>query len=368
MTTEVKPVTRRLTARSRLGIVDCDLHLQAPSTDALTERLSRRWAEYHAMYGQRTYERDYYPRPTPGAARTDLEPPPEMVGGTSNMDFLREHHLDAWDIAVGIITPLSYHSLCLNLDYGAAMARAVNEWQADACDEEPRLRGSLVVAAEDPGAAVKELEHWAGDPRFVQVFLLAGTNEPAGSRKYWTLYEAAAAQGLPVGFHFGALGPNPPTGTGYPSTYLENHAGAPVMFQDHVASLVCEGCFERVPELKVVLIEGGFAWLAPLMWRLDGAWRRLRSEVPELRQLPSEYIQQHVWATTQPMEEPPNQTQFLGLLEQLGMDEHLMFATDYPHWDFDSPDVALPSRVPQELKQLIMGDNARALYRLGPRA
>ena len=76
-------------------------------------------------------------------------------------------------------------------------------------------------------------------------------------------------------------------------------------FESQVISLVCEGTFVKFPELRIVLIEGGFAWLPALMWRLDRSWRILHSEVPHLRRLPSEYIREHFWMTTQPMEEPP---------------------------------------------------------------
>jgi uncharacterized protein len=41
-----------------------------------------------------------------------------------------------------------------------------------------------------------------------------------------------------------------------------------------------------------------------------------------------------------------------------------MFATDYPHWDFDAPDAAIPATVSPDLRRSILADNARALYQL----
>jgi hypothetical protein len=45
------------------------------------------------------------------------------------------------------------------------------------------------------------------------------------------------------------------------------------------------------------------------------------------------------------------------------MNDRLMFATDYPHWDFDAPDQAFPVRLPPDLERAVMTENARALYR-----
>ena len=65
------------------------------------------------------------------------------------------------------------------------------------------------------------------------------------------------------------------------------------------------------------------------------------------------------------MEETERPEQFHALLEQIGMDDRIMFSTDYPHWDFDAPDMALPVRLPADLRRKILHDNAARLYGLG---
>jgi predicted TIM-barrel fold metal-dependent hydrolase len=46
-----------------------------------------------------------------------------------------------------------------------------------------------------------------------------------------------------------------------------------------------------------------------------------------------------------------------------------MFATDYPHWDFDDPNEALPKiQLPAGFEAKVMAENARALYKLPVRA
>ena len=135
-------------------------------------------------------------------------------------------------------------------------------------------------------------------------------------------------------------------------------------FQSQITSLVSQGIFEMFPELRMVIIEGGFGWLAPLMWRLDAWYRKLSHELPRMRELPSTYIRKHFWVSTQPIEEPLEPHQFNEMLSQLNMPDRLMFATDYPHWDFDSPDRAIPHTVPPRQRKAIMGENALALYQL----
>jgi len=219
------------------------------------------------------------------------------------------------------------------------------------------------VPYEDAQAAQAEIERCADQPDFAQVFMLTRTTEPLGKRRYWPIYEAAAAHGLPVAVHVFGFGGHATTPGGWPSYYVEDMTAHSAACQAAIASLVLEGVFERVPELKIVKIEGGFGWLPSLAWRLDQHWARLRDEVPHVKRPPSAYIREHVWVTSQPIEEPERVEHLIDLIEWLGADR-LLLATDYPHWDFDDPTVALPRRLgPERLEQIRHG-NARGVYRL----
>jgi predicted TIM-barrel fold metal-dependent hydrolase len=366
VTTLQQPVSHR---RSELAVIDCDIHPALKSPKALHPYLSERWRKHRDSIGDRGFGGSYYPRANPNAARTDAWPPSGLPPG-SDLDFTRYQLLDAWDLDFGVLQPLLGAGALRNHDYAAALSRAINDWQiAEWLDPEPRLRSGLVVPYEAPDLAVQEIERLGDHPGFVQVMLGIRTSEPIGRRKYWPMFEAAIAHNLPIGMHFGSQGGSPITGAGWPSMYLEDHAGMSTAFQAQVISLLFEGVFERFPELKIVLIEGGFAWVPPLAWRLDDAWRKLGAEVPDLKRPPSEYFAEHIWLTTQPMEEPQRPQQFVQILEHAPwLEDRLMFSTDYPHWDFDAPNEALPKvKLPDGFAAKLMAENARQLYKLPTR-
>jgi hypothetical protein len=367
------------TARSRRPLIDCDVHNALPADDALhpylpaawrerRERLSYLPAQFRSVrenLGDRSYIGAEYPRPTPRASRVDAWPP---GGGppASDLAFTREQLLDAWNIRYAVLNPLLGIGEMLNLELAGVLARAANDWlAAEWLDRDPRLRASIIVPYEDGLAAAREIDRLAGDPRFVQVLVLSRMIEPMGRRRYWPIYEACERHSLPLAVHNGGWGGHPITPAGYPSYYIEDAAAMAGAFQAQVTSLLCEGVLQRFPTLRVVLIEGGFAWLPALMWRLDRAWRKLRAEVPSLDREPSELIRERFWVSTQPMEEPERPEQFPELLEQLGMTGHIMFSTDYPHWDFDAPAQAFPVRLPPATARRIQHDNAAELYGLG---
>jgi predicted TIM-barrel fold metal-dependent hydrolase len=344
-------------------VIDCDIHVRLRAPESLDPYLERRWQQHRATFGERAPSGNGYPRANPLASRTDSWPPDGSLPGSS-LPFLREQHLDEWAIEFGVLNPLLGSGI-LDLELAAAYAHAVNDWQvAEWLEPESRLRGSAVIPYEDAEMAAAEIRCRAVDPRFVQALLMVRTFEPLGRRRYWPMYAAAEECGMPIGIHFGGNGGVPITGAGWPSFYIEDHAGMSTSFQDQLTSLVFEGIFERFPGLRIVLIEGGLAWMAPLMWRLDRAWRLLGEEVPHVTRPPSELVRDHVWLTTQPIEEPPRPRDFEEMLDELDMDDRLLFATDYPHWDFDAPSQALSSNLEAGRRRAILAENARALYRL----
>jgi len=362
--TERVPVTAD--ASETRGMIDCDVHTIWRGPDAILDYLPARWHEHHRTYGGNGHYGSKYPKGVPLGARVDSWP---TTGGApgSDLQMMRDQLLDRWDIDIAILNPAVHAGGSRNLDYAAASASAVNDFTVNEwLDQDDRLRGSLVVSFEDPPAAVAEIERLAGDKRFVQVYLQVRTTQPLGHRKYWPIYAATERFGLPVAVHFGGNAGTPITGAGWPSYYLEDHVGNSQSFQTQLTSLVFEGVFVHFPKLRYVSIEGGIAWAPPLAWRMDAAWERLGTEIPYLTRPPSSYIADHVWFTTQPIEEPPDPGDFLALLEAFpSLTDRIMFSTDYPHWDFDNPDNAMTHvRFPEGAGPKIYSTNARALYGL----
>jgi predicted TIM-barrel fold metal-dependent hydrolase len=353
-------------APTRLRIIDCDVHPAMRSAQDLKSFLAQRWRDHLDTYGSRLpipfTGSSPYPKAAPALSRTDAWPPGGGPPG-SDLDFLRAQLLDAYDMDFGILHLLAPTGMDQrNQEFGAAICRAINEWTVETWTRpEPRLKGSIVVPGEDATAAVAEIEHWAGHPGFVQVAMTTHTIEPLGRRRYWPIYEAAAANGLPVGLHTSGFNGHAVTGTGWSSFYVEEHHEVAISQQALTTSLVCEGVFARLPSLKVVIVEAGFAWVPSLAWRLDQHWARMRDEVPHLTRPPSEYIRENMWFTTQPMDEPERPRDLRDVIGWIGWDR-ILFATDYPHWDFDDPLHAFKIRLTDTEKRMVFADNARQVY------
>lgn len=291
---------------------------------------------------------------------------PEKGSAGSDYALLCSQHLDLYGISVGLLTgsvlALGVHP---DIDFGNAMATAYNDAVAEFwLPKDKRFFASLVINPTDPQTAAMEIRKRGGDPRIAEVLFCSATRLPLGHRSFWPIYEAACEMNLPVSVHPGTEGRGISNGfvSGPPSTYFEWHTVIPQNYMGHVVSLVAQGVFEKFPTLKFVAKEGGLGWIPGVLWRMDKNWKGLRSTVPWIKRLPSEVIFEHVRFTSQPVEETEKPEHFLQLLEIIHAEKTLLFSSDYPHWDNDSPLHALP-KLPAELEERIFWKNADETYR-----
>jgi predicted TIM-barrel fold metal-dependent hydrolase len=347
---------------TRPGILDVDVHPVPRSADEIRQYMPMPFRDRYR--GER---RAFYNNPIHGS-RLDSRP---ADGGPIGSDpgLLREQLIEEFGVAYAILISRSFANIHPDPDYAAAIASAFNEWQAATWLSEYNdlgaYKGSITITQQDVGLAVREIEKWAGHPHIVQVTMDSGAQFPFGHRYFHPIYEACERHGLPLSVHPGTegMGINHQPTPGWPSHYIEWHSTMSLSFQAHLTSMLTQGVFEKFPGLKLVLVEGGVAWLAPMLWRLDSYWKALRSEVPWVKRPPSEYVLDHVRLGSQPLERPDDDRQLLQIFDMMDAERVLMFSSDYPHWDFDSPTRAFP-KLPEHVHERIFSGNARDLYGL----
>jgi predicted TIM-barrel fold metal-dependent hydrolase len=293
---------------------------------------------------------------------------PNVPGvGAGNIELTRTQLLDECGIDVALLTgaPVLGASALTDVDYGSALCRAFNDFSVEnwlASDD--RFWLAINVNAQDPEGAATEIDRLGGHPRIVAIILPAGAPRPYGQRFYRPIHEACVRHGLVIAIHFGTEGSGinpPPTAAGFPSYYVEARQARPSFYQAHLSSFVFEGLFERYPELKVAMLEGGFAWVPSALWRMDADWKGLRAQTPWVKRPPSEYIFEHVRFASQPADEPDPPEALDLILRWMRAEQTLMFASDYPHWDWDDPAQTF-NRVDAGLRSRIMSKNARDTF------
>jgi predicted TIM-barrel fold metal-dependent hydrolase len=343
-----------------LELTDCDVHTALPTAQALKQYLASRWHGYYDQYPRRNAVTIGL-RPQPDFFRRDTFP--AEGGPGSDLELMREQLLDRFDVQRAIVSPLETLYWPQQGELSLALHAALNDstlenWLA----RDGRLFGAITVPIEDAVLAAREIERAAADPRFVMVLLTISTRDPLGHSRYWPIYEAAAAHGLPVGIHIGGFS-GAEGAAGYWAYHVERRSGWPLVYAAQTVSLVSSGVFDRFPELQVVLEEGGLAWLPPLLWRLERSWEEMRDDVPEMVRPPGEVVRSHFWFTTQPLDDPEKPEYLVKLFEHLDLDDRILFSSDYPHFDFDDPNRVLPASViGAERRARILSTNAASAF------
>lgn len=290
------------------------------------------------------------------------------VDGVHRDVTLTRRWMDAMgtDIAVLFPTPMLGLGLHPQVEIEVQLARAYNRWLIEnVLAVEPRIHSMLYLPFNDPAATYRTVQEFAGKKGVVGFMVVAARYRPVYHNDYMKTYALLEELGLPLAFH-----------AGYDwndksmmqlNRFISVHALGFVWHNlVHLTNWIVNGLPERFPKLKTIWIESGLAWIPFLMQRLDHEYMMRSSEAPELKRLPSEYMND-MFFSSQPMEIPRD----LGALEttfrMIKADTQLLYSSDYPHWDFDLPSTIydLPF-VGETAKRNILGGNALRLFGIDP--
>ena len=271
------------------------------------------------------------------------------------------------DLAVLFPDHLLKIAVLPQVDYAAALARAYNAWLVDRwCSQELGLLGCIVAAPQDPLDAAREIKKYAKNPGIVGVYLgLAGVDPLWGDRKYDPIFQAAQEADLPLLLHsVTVIHPVFPWQIQGFDTEMARHTIAhPFAMMANLVSLITTGVPVRFPKLRFAFIEAGVTWVPFIMHRLDKEYLERRREVPFLEKRPSHYVKSFYFGT-QPIEEPENPADLVKLMELYEGEGTTLFASDWPHHDFDHPRKVFQLPMSPEAKRKIMGENALRFFQI----
>jgi predicted TIM-barrel fold metal-dependent hydrolase len=347
-------------------IVDADVHLHE-SPEGLAPYCDLPWRKsLETLTGVPERYLDL-PGFSPG---TGYDPP---FPGGAPLRFVRtaaqmREELDAIGIDLAVLFPDHLLKLAVlpHADYAAAVARAYNRWMiAEWLAEENGLYGALCVAPQDPASSAKDIAELGSHPRIACAYLPAAGLEPLyGHRCYDPIFEAAQDAGLPVAIHSVAVvHPVFPFQLHqYHTTFARHTIAHPFAMMANMTDMISTGVPVRFPRLKIAFMEAGISWVPFMAMRMDKEYQERRREVPFLTEPPSHYIRGFYYGT-QPIEEPENPEDLVAVMRLYGGEDNTLFASDWPHHDFDHPREALKLPLAPEAKRKIMGENARRFFR-----
>ncbi len=248
-------------------------------------------------------------------------------------------------------------------DIATALTFAYNRWfTRTILQHEKRVKVLLSLPFHDPEACLKTIQEFAETPGVIGFMITSQRRASVHHNSYMRVYKALEEHGLPLAFHAGPTWGDSMTST--MNRFLAVHSMSFVTCNmTHMANWIVNGLPERFPKLKVLWVESGLAWVPFMMQRLDHEYLMRQSDAPLLKRLPSEYMQE-MYYTSQPLE-ATNMDLLQSTFKAVHAETQVMYASDWPHWDFDVPAriAGLPF-LQEQAKRNILGETARKLFRL----
>jgi len=267
------------------------------------------------------------------------------------------------DYQVVFPTPMLVLGMHPQDDIEVAVGRAYDRWLVERIlPEDERIKGLLYLPFNTPKACLDIVRDFGSAPGVIGFTVCATRNKPVHHDSYMKLYAMIEETGKPLTFHSGYHWGDP--SFAQLNRFISMHSISFVHYSlIHVANWVINGLPERFPGLKIVWVESGLAWIPFIMQRLDHEFMMRVCEAPALKRPPSEYIRE-MYFTSQPLEKT-NMKLLQATFEAINAETQLLYASDWPHWDFDPPTaITTIPFLSEQAKRNILGLNAARVFNL----
>jgi predicted TIM-barrel fold metal-dependent hydrolase len=294
------------------------------------------------------------------------------AGGKLETKLMR---LDEFDIDYAVLNPTLMVALPTvnNPQAAAALVDGYNEWVYETfVAESDRLSMAIVVPGQKPRMGAEEIEKWGNKDGVVAVQVGATGHRIPVSHEWWDpIYAAAEEAGLPVKYHssFPAMSHAFPLQHRWHELFAQDKVVAhPFSHMWNLTKLLYEGVPQKFPELEFVFQEAGIGWIPYWRMRLDRYHLALGQEMPMLDKLPTKYINDRFYFTTQPVGHSDRNDEHIAWMAKMAGPENLMYSADIPHTDFDAPEelfTPIKSRLEPDEVRGMMGETAMDVFGLG---
>ena len=396
-----------ITSSLGYGLVDADNHYYEPY-DCFTRHIESKYASqavHHVMHEDglsRTYIGDKPFAWRPIAVADRVSPPgsfknmlarnpeksaqkgvqtiaprdvPEFVDRDARLNLMNQQGVEATIMLPTEAFLVEYELYHEGPDAAFANLRSFNRWLEEDWGYAYRNRifGVALLSLADVDLCVQELERvLAAGARFVHLNVgPAYGRSPADPHfdPFWARVEEA---GVPVVYHIGNSGYNELVCgnwglPAHPLAYEESpfqqflsRGARPVV--DTLAALVLDDLFGRFPKLRVLSIENGSGWVAPLLVDLDHSIKLSGVPWTSSAGKPSEIFKNHIYLT------PFWEDSGTELAAVMGAD-HVLMGSDFPHAEGEEFPVDFAecvSGLSDDEIRLVMRENTARLMGLLP--
>jgi len=273
--------------------------------------------------------------------------------------------IDTLGIDYQVIFPTNMLHLGMNPMEGVEvhLARAYCRWLTERIlPEDERILGLIYLPLNSVEECYNLINKYAHNPKMVGFTICSVRHTPIHDNSYMRLYSMIEETGKPLCFHAGPHWDDP--SFSQLNRFISMHALSFVHYNMiHMTNWIINALPERFPKMKVLWVESGLAWVPFLMQRLDHEVLMRQSEAPGLKKLPSDYMRD-MYYSSQPLERS-DMVLTKATFERINADSQLLYASDWPHWDFDTPSTisTLPFLSDQG-KRNILGLNAAKVFNL----